>query len=119
MRGWAASCTASSAAAGLADVAVTGEPHLSSPIITPPISLSHSARASITAQDAGDHRRHEAALRWLDALAEETDVGRFFAAMTCFTVWGAEITMGVDRWSCHQINVRRSVSGALQVSGQD
>ncbi len=39
------------------------------------------------AQDAGVITEHEAA-EWVESLAEASEAGRFFAAMTCFTVGG-------------------------------
>ena len=73
-------------AAGLAGVAVAADTLLFTDYGLADLTVALGTRVR-QAQDAEVITEHEAA-EWLDALAAAADAGRFFAAMTCFTVGG-------------------------------
>ncbi|MDQ6905554.1 MAG: methyltransferase domain-containing protein [Chloroflexota bacterium] len=73
-------------AAGLADVTVAADTLLFTDYSLADLTVALGTRVR-QAQDAEAITEHEAA-EWLDALATAADAGRFFAAMTCFTVSG-------------------------------
>jgi ubiquinone/menaquinone biosynthesis C-methylase UbiE len=73
-------------AAGLADVTVAADTLLFTEYGLADLTVALGTRVR-QAQDAEVITEHEAA-EWLDALQSAADAGRFFAAMTCFTVSG-------------------------------
>ncbi len=73
-------------AAGLADVAVAADTLVFTDYGLADLTVALGTRVR-QAQDAEVITEHEAA-EWLGALAASADAGRFFAAMTCFTVSG-------------------------------
>jgi ubiquinone/menaquinone biosynthesis C-methylase UbiE len=72
--------------AGLAEVTVATDTLLFTEYGLADLTVALGTRVR-QAQDAEVITEHEAA-EWLDALAAAADAGRFFAAMTCFTVSG-------------------------------
>ncbi len=73
-------------AAGLADVTVAANTLLFTDYGLADLTVALGTRVQ-QALDAEIITEHEAA-EWLDALMRAADAGRFFAAMTCFTVSG-------------------------------
>lgn len=73
-------------AAGLADVAVAADTLLFTDYDLADLTVALGTRVR-QAQDAAVITEHEAA-EWLESLNEAAETGRFFAAMTCFTVAG-------------------------------
>ncbi len=72
--------------AGLADVAVAADTLLFTDYALADLTVALGTRVR-QAQDAEVITEHEAA-EWLESLNEAAEAGRFFAAMTCFTVGG-------------------------------
>ena len=72
--------------AGLADVTVAADTLLFTEYGLADLTVALGTRVR-QAQDAEVITEHEAA-EWLDSLAAAAEAGRFFAAMTCFTVSG-------------------------------
>lgn len=73
-------------AAGLADVEVAADTLLFTDYAMADLTVALRTRVR-QAQDARVITEHEAA-EWLESLDEAAEAGRFFAAMTCFTVGG-------------------------------
>ena len=73
-------------AAGLADVTVAADTLLFTDYDLADLTVALATRVR-QAQDAEVITEHEAA-EWMESLDEAAAAGRFFAAMTCFTVGG-------------------------------
>lgn len=73
-------------AAGLADVEVAADTLIFTEYALADLTVALGVRVR-QAQDARVITEHEAA-EWLESLDEAADAGRFFAAMTCFTICG-------------------------------